>query len=45
MDKPTPLSCAQQGRYAVAALFFANGFFDGLLGSANSRPFAAISNI
>ncbi|MDO7560730.1 MAG: MFS transporter [Paracoccaceae bacterium] len=29
MDKPTPLSCAQQGRYAVAALFFANGFLMG----------------
>ena len=29
MDKPTPLSCAQQGSYAVAALFFANGFLMG----------------
>ncbi|MDA1042839.1 MAG: hypothetical protein O3B33_06000 [Proteobacteria bacterium] len=38
MGKPTPLSGAQQGRCAVATLFFANGFFDGLLGSTNSRP-------
>ena len=29
MDKPTPLSCAQQWSYAVAALFFANGFLMG----------------